>query len=465
MDILHHLTTDPLIFFLLIIGGAFLFTLFGIFFITNGFGGRYFLLVYFVVVVSLSVTLWRTFFSVIPDTLDVTGIWLSLRASAIVIGIPMLAYLMLQLFNYFLKKRGTLLSLRWALDRTMFLLLCLSIFSFFIGLIRGNNIILIIGDSFVLLMIPLLYVLIVNTVRPEQLYSLLFFAAIAVLIFSGIVAFISFREVLLGENPLVFGTVRLLAPIAFFISAAFVYPKPRKYIILAIASVFLLIVGLKRGPWAGFAFLIALLPFILPLQRFFVRLCRILPWLLALVGIIVLFLVLTPVGQDFFESIERRFWHFFDYTLAGKHFDILEGRLIEAGGAIDSMGKEMAKPLDWLVGMGGGATYPSPFPVPRREGPFEDSGQIHTIHFTPATIFFRTGFIGILIALVFMAIVFLTIWRILRLKNFGREYRVILTAAFLYLFSSAVISIFTFSIFNDIFWGIFLGAVGVIMRR
>jgi len=427
--------------------------------ITNCFGGRWYLLTYLIIITFFSKALWGPILSQLQQFILV---WYLLRVTALISGILIAFYIALQFANHVIKNKSFKIN---SIEKVLIILTLFSFFEFLNGLIRKNNPILIIGDTFILSFIPLIYYLIIKTIEREKVFSFVKISIFFIFLLN-VISFIIWLVRLTKETKGIyaFGNIWFLLPVIFFTLYFTYYPQKKLYLLLSLLSIFLVIIGLKRGPWIGLFVSMSLFPLFIPRKRLINYFANTSKIIVPCIIICSLAFIIIPQRNAIIHYIEEKINYTVNFTLAGHHYDILEGRLTEALYAVKQMGRGLSFGLDYFIGMGNGATYS--WIIPRTESPlFSNNKRIHTIHITVANIFFRTGLAGVIIFVWFVLVILITLYRMTKNKNIDKKDRIILTTSLLYFCASLINSFFVYHIFNDIFWGILLGSIGIIYRN
>lgn len=304
------------------------------------------------------------------------------------------AYGIALILTYFLVAGGSTFKvlLDWIPGgKLIFCVIIIAFVGIIVGLLSGNEVRFIVGDSYKLLLLPLSVIVGFN-VRPQLVVRHAFpLSVLASISFAfGMIA--TFAAGYAGAIG--FGAFYHLIPLCFLLSG-FLNRSGVLRIALYIAVIFAIIVGFKRGIYLAGLFVGVSALFFLPRDRRAVALVSALVIAISSISI----LGLTSLVQGDSSST----------------FDIAQGRVAETyeGDELDSSSASRIQEVEssWnyflraeyfpirllIFGLGSGATYDYDDPSLRLNAIAEGSSSIHNIHFTPMALLFRYGIVATMV--------------------------------------------------------------------
>jgi len=405
---------------------------------------------YFVVAVDVGWWIVAAFLAANPITgeRNVHFVWLGLRITALGAGIPMLMFVVLKSGRWLLTGRKHWRIRFGKLDQAVMALGMLAPVALLIGVLHGNDIVLIVGDTYGFLFVPLVYFTIKHTVRSGQTVDFLrrvsgLFVIVALFVLLGS------RFLYIKGTPLAGGgSISWILPI-IFVSLLITHTKKNRffYSILYALSLVAILLTFSRELWGVVVLSIPFIFFVSP-KRTVLRVATRAAFVLLACALIVY--NLPFVSSSIAEFQTRVISRVRSAFVPSQHLG--EGSVRRAG-IVGSLA-EIA-PLDYLLGKGAGAKYYHPI----------YQVTIHHIHVTPASIFFRTGLFGVIVFLFFCLSAVREAYHIMRARDLTDKDKVVVKSALIYFILSGIDSILTYGVVNDLCWGILLGLLAIISEK
>lgn len=345
-------------------------------------------------------------------------------------------------------------------DALMAIIIIHNVVAAFVGVLMGNPLGLIAGDTYKGILISLLYFWTRNTLKTEIAIISTLKIVVSVEIFIFVLFY--FTDFL----PLSIASRTFLYTIAFtlFFEEARFTPKV-VYIVLLILSLFIVITSAAyRGTVIVFGFIV-ILNFLLKVKK---ESAMREMFALALGG--VLFVILSFIGS--FTSVEKNIdvvSSRFESTTQGSHrrFGLEESVFQRVGETIDVMRSfQSSNPALTLVGFGNGALLNNTFITPSERSIYKTQFK-HNIYITLLALLFRQGIVGFLLHTIMFGYVFwmsYKFYQYIRCLQPKREY-VYLKMLLLYHISVIVYSFVAYIYIGNIFIGISFGIAVVLFQR
>lgn len=347
------------------------------------------------------------------------------------------------------------LSFRYTYEKILAWFLVLDIAVFCVGLMNGNDFIYLLGDTYKLVIVPLICLtglMIYNRDLPlEKIIKAIFYIILGVF-------FVEFSfqiaAIILRHHPIIFSVDSFMVPLTLLLLKTY---KKWWYWPLIITCLASAILSLKRTNWVIVLVIVGLAFFIdLGLRKSI--------WLFVVRGLklmsVIIFLVIITFWP--LRSMYLTAWSSVSYRLhsTGLQDSSSVARFAEADAAIRHMQAQNHWSV-WLFGMGNGAKWNYKFYkgiTDEKYRPLVSDYTTHEIHNTFGVFIFRTGFIGLLLYLWFMANILWQIWQKLRHGSTDVNYNIYLKVLFVFLILRFVTGSSAF-----IFWGDFMMGVAVVL--
>lgn len=382
--------------------------------------------------------------------------WLALRFNAVFSGFFLaLAVITASLIGNRLKKTTLVWPNFNSLDFFVAaFFLVIGSFTGLIGLIYGNSLIYTIGDTYLYLAFGVTYFLSAFIVSKKGIFKII-----------DLIAYYIFFLMMLPETAYKIalylstggfnasGIVYYLLPFIYFFSK-YDFKPSKKTFLLFTSSAFMTILTLYRTLGMAMVAVLFLKPIIsLRAKKSYMKIASV----FAVFVIIAFSLQATNILPLFGRYDLTNYYHsFFDPEWSDKR----DARVTEAISAFYTMRDNN---LSYFWGMGQGAVadmtnnegYEELFQFDGDGGETE-IGKVHSIHLTLASVFFRTGLLGLSLFISFLFFSGIFLFKRLRAAKSARA-RMYLEIVFFYFFISVIYSFSRYGIINDLVLASFLG--------
>ena len=305
------------------------------------------------------------------------------------------------------------------------------------GFINQWPVTYVMGDVFLLSLLPLTYFTLTRRplTRPRYVFAWIYGLMLLLAIVSS--CFVFWHN-LVGMQKDKMSVDAALVPIFYTMLKA----SPTLFE-LALLPIFVLaaIITTKRSTWAGIIVFVAMALMLRPGMK---RSLRLLLVVGAMGGIVIVVQDQKPEWIEHASGLLSYRWEETQEDFSSESGDLgsaAGGRMGEVFGVIDTI-QERRNPIDWVTGLGLGAI------VQARGG-----RERHHIHSTPATFLARTGLVGLVLWLSFAFLVLMYIIKYAR-RQHPEWYRVQL-----YLWLGLWVSMLIFSLKSQAFWGSAVGGI------
>lgn len=375
--------------------------------------------------------------------------WLSMRIMALLTGL----FLYICIVFIFLKYSYRDISGKFNFKISDFFILLFFIiyglFSTINGFLRQNDIIYIVGDVFQLFIFAFLYFFSAIFVQSKNIKKIINFSVYFIFILMCLeLAYAFYRYFDLGYFRKTAGYLFILPFIYFFIK----YIKCRslgknnkKLFIFLLISIFIIFLTISVALIITMFLLMFLYTFLL---KFYKK--KYLNFVLTIFFIIALFFLLELFNV--FPVLERISLSAF-LTEGGK--ESVYSHSYRVGEVLSIFNTMSGNYFNYLVGMGQGA-----FRVLSQESTYTNvrPGDLHTIHFTPGSVFFRMGFIGLAIFVLFLLSTLLFLYnKYKKIDCSQQSNKFYLEVIFFFFIACIILSIRGYGIINAPILAILLG--------
>lgn len=385
--------------------------------------------------------------------------WLAYRVNALFVGL-LLIIAIITVFLLMSKNKKTIVpNFHFNVLDLLVLILFFGIGSFaaIIGLLKGNPIYYVIGDTYIYFTFGILYFLAAYFVRREGIFKIIDFSVYFIFIFVIIETVYRLTGYFLTKSFPVGGIVYYLLPFVFFLSKyQYASYRSKKILLALIISMVAIMLTTYRTLAISMVFIIILLPWLtLHLKRSYLKIAG-----LFIFFILIAFVLNSTNVLPIFGRYDLSYYYhsLFDPNWEGRR----DLRVIETTSAINTMREDT---LNYFWGMGQGAivemtkgeTYKDVYVYGEEGGTFEGT-KVHSIHFTPTSVFFRTGILGLTFFFLFLLFTWLFLYKKFSRSAFPQNR---LYSEIVLLFFTALIfySFSRYGIVNDLVLATFLGLI------
>ncbi|MFA6096747.1 MAG: hypothetical protein WC788_03925 [Candidatus Paceibacterota bacterium] len=329
-------------------------------------------------------------------------------------------------------------------------------FAFIVGFIRGNSLSYAIGDAYIYLSFGLTYFLSAFFVSKQGIFKIIDFIVYFIFIFIMIPETIyKFSQYFSTSTFGASGLFYYLLPFIYFF-CRYESENSKKMLYRLTVSAITTIFTLYRTLAFGMIAVVALSPILgKRLKRSYFKFMGIILFLLSILLTLHFAQILPIMGRYdltyYYNSLFNPEWS-----------DKRDARVTETVSALNTMSND---DLSYFWGMGHGAIadmtndegYEAVYQFDDSGGSLEE-GKVHSIHFTPASVFFRTGLIGLAGFVSFL--VFALIFLYERYSGSGHEENRLYSKIVLLIFVVSIIYSFSrYGIMNDLVLAAFLGLI------
>lgn len=323
-----------------------------------------------------------------------------------------------------------------------------------IGFFQGNPLHYVIGDTYIYFSFGTVYFLSAYFPDKKGVFKIIDYSIYFIFIFMMIPeSLYKLREYFVTHSFLVSGIVYYLLPFIYFFSKYNLYPAKKTFYAL-FASIIAIIITLYRTLAMNVIFVLISYPFLTGrLKKTYTKVIGVVILLVTLV----LALQVTNVFPVFGRYDLTYYYHsFFDPDWGDRR----DARVTETTSAISALKENKLSILSGkgqgaIADMTNGELYEGVYETGVGEDEFE-RGKVHSIHFTLASILFRTGVIGLSIYVLFLFFSVLFLYK----KNRGMKLpqnRIYSETALLFFLVSILYSFSRYGIVNDLVLAAFLG--------
>ncbi len=401
---------------------------------------------------------------------------IALRTQAIIFGIIFLILFFFLYKNLFLKHRFKTVNL-FLYERIIILLAFFNLIWLVVGVLMKNDPGYIVSDTYKFFIFPVVYFSIIKIIKNENIKNVLntfYRIVIIVLIVSlGEQIFQLFSPGFLEVGTAGATTVLPISLLFFFSTENknifWNFPK-NKTLFLLILALSSIIFSLSRGEWvaASVGLTVAFIFIVFKKMLFF--LIKSLPLIFITVIVILLLSTFTIEPVD---KITNQLKAKFIATKADVEstMDVLSSKKqatlsfdVKIAEGIDSLShmKERGSFLNYIIGMGNGAQYKIQTTKSTRYISSKGEYFKHQIHNIFVAIFFRRGILGLSFVLLLFSVMMLTYFKA---WSYCKDQRRIIFGATLITFLMILVKqLSVYSFFFNIYFIIFLGLIGVLLR-
>jgi len=386
--------------------------------------------------------------------------WISYRFVNLFAGSVCLAIALIIVFKSLLQGKSRVKMV--FVEKNLAFLFLLSPFFFANGLLRYNDPVLIVGDIYKWILIPLIYFVVINTIPHIQANRALEIIAFISFIYMGLGALFSARYIFFESQVTSFGDIKYLFPLVFsFLQLNLIKEKRRLYLLMYILSICLIIITNRRALWIEMV-LVHVLILLIFRKRIVITKAAIQIFAVICALLIVIFSVpfTRSIALQMIPTLGQRLS---SIPEAEQSLGLTSARIMEVQQTLEVMGRDGAL-LNYGVGMGPGAIFFAPHTLVVEEKAYLQEGFLHTIHITPMNIFFRTGIIGLFAFYYFSYKILILLFRNLKREKEKLQNQILLATTSIYLIIALIDSIKAYGLVGDPLFAFLLGLTGIMIR-
>jgi len=328
-------------------------------------------------------------------------------------------------------------------------------FTAIIGFLRGNLLYYVIGDTYIYFSFGILYFLAARFVRGDGILKIIDFSVYFIFITIILETIYRLTGYFLTKSLLNGGVFYYLLPFIYFFSK-YIYIPSKKTLTALTISILCIILTFHRT----LAIVSLLIVFLLPLLILRLKLTH-----LKIVG---LFIFLVTIAWILHSTNILPIFGRYDLSWYYQHY-FGDARIqepeVRTAEVISSINTMRGNVLNYFWGMGQGAiaimtkreTYEEIYIHEEGGGTFE-TGKVHSIHFTPASIFFRTGALGLAAFALFLFLALLFLYKNFSLAKSSQN-KFYAEVVLLFFIASVPYSFSRYEIVNDLVLATFIGLV------
>jgi hypothetical protein len=386
--------------------------------------------------------------------------WISYRFVNLFAGSVFLAIALIIIFKSLLQGKSRVNMV--FVEKNLAFLFVLSPFLFANGLLRQNDPVLIVGDIYKWILIPLIYFVVINTIPQKQAYRALEIIVFVSFIYMVLGAFLSAKYIFFESKATSFGDIKYLFPLVFsFLALNLIKEKRRFYLLMYLLSICLIIITNRRALWIEMILVHLLILLIfrkkIAITRVAVRIC-------AVGGVLLIGIFSVPLTRNIvMQVIPTLGQRLSSIPETEQSLGLTSARIMEVQQTLELM--SMNGPfLNYTVGMGPGAVFFAPHTLVVEETAYLQEGFRHTIHITPMNIFFRTGLIGLIAFYYFIYKILILIFHNMKKKNGNIQKHILLAVTSFYLIIAFIDSFKAYGLVGDPLFAFLLGLTGIMFR-